>query len=162
MFTCVLLVLSLVLGSAGPVVSDTPNLTDVQIRALAAEALWHTPEYTHFTRDTRFQWVVFTASSPDPYPQFTAAVKRRLTAKYVVYGAQSELPPAATRVDESHRIWFVNGFQYSVSVRAASRGRIEVTYRDFEGPLAAGTQVITYQWIGGRWRVRAKGPLIVA
>ena len=139
----------------------SPALTSAQVDALATEALKYTPEHTHFAEGTRFDWVLFSGPKNDDFPEVTRSIASKLSSRYRVYGPDDELPRELQVESEMGRS-YKDGFLYTVEARKISPTTIAVSYSDYEGPLAAGRQTITYRWNGRAWKIVNKGELWVS
>jgi hypothetical protein len=146
----VVLFLAMIAAQTAPL-SQTDNLSNAQLASLAAEVLRQTPEYTHFTPGGHFDWVLFVPPSPDSHPKITSYLRNALKKKYSVYDKRSDLPPSYIEKGQVGDN-FVGGFQFTVTVKRLDNDTIEVEYKDFEGPAAAGDQTIRYQWQKTAWK----------
>jgi len=161
-----LLLLVLALAALGHTSAEqpaSPQLSEVQIEALATEILRHTPEHVHFEKGTTFSWVLFVEPTSDESPELTKAVLRHLKARYTVYRTRDEIPPDKITVDRSgDLIGYRDGFKFGFSVSVRGAAEVEIRYSDWVGNLAASSQSVAYRWSGSQWEVVWRGPLIVA
>jgi hypothetical protein len=143
-----------------PAKSPKIALSEQQSRALAEEIVKHTPEHVHYVEGTTFAWVLFNRQKEDPTPGVTALVLELLKKRYVVYLSEGEVPQDKMTVDGGLILW--DGFRFSFLIRAADSTTVEVSYSDYEAPLAASWQTCKYRWDGSKWLVVSKGDLIVS
>ena len=136
-------------------------LSEQQAESLAREVLQHTPEHTHFEPGATFRWVLFVPKETSVYPEAVRRIRTELAKKYVVYDHESQLPQEAIHTDAVAKA-YVNGFYFSVRIIPFDTTTLEVGYQDYEGNLAAGSQIVRYRWDGDRWIEVWKGPTVVA
>jgi len=144
-----------------PAVAEQKPLSDRQLNALAQEALRHTPEKLHWVKGTTFSWVVFTISGTGLQLELSKRIWDLLKSQYQVYALEADLPEDNVRPCDGGKC-YVDGFVFKVVATVLSRDTLEVTYSDFEGPLAASQQTIRYRWNGSRWKSVKSGPLTVS
>jgi hypothetical protein len=142
---------------------DTPQQVRPAVlsktEALAQEILRFTPEYVHFVEGTTFAWVLVPEVEADP--ALTTEVLRLLSKKYVVYRTESALPADAVS-REGELVYYKDGFRFEFTTRQVDPSTVEVVYSDYEGPLAASSQTITYTWNGAGWVVKKQSAVLVS
>jgi hypothetical protein len=144
-----------------PVVAEEVSLSDAQLTALAREAPGHTPEKLHWVKGKTFSWVVFTVSGTGLQLSLSNRIWDLLKSQYQVYALEADLPEGSVRPCEGGKC-YLDGFVFKVVATVVLRDTVEVTYSDFEGPLAASQQTIRYRWSGSRWKIVKSGPLMVS
>ncbi len=137
--------------AAGPPRSDEPRLPRLEL--LASEVLRNTPEHTHFAPETEFSWVYLQPTIVAP-PALAAEVERLMVERYKVFKTHEEIPEdLLSHVDAEGREHSMirDGFYFSYEVESISPERVRITYRDYEGPLAASGRSVVYVWSGVEW-----------
>jgi hypothetical protein len=152
--------LVLIFSSLSVCLPAETSLSRAQLDALAAEALNHTPEYTHFAKGAKFSWVLFTHPAGRQL-DLMSAIRRQLGRRYRVYDAEEDLPDGSVLTDDRGKR-YVDGFLFTVTAKRVSADTVEMTYVDYEAPLAAGRQTIRYRWNGSRWQLIRRGPIFVS
>ncbi len=141
--------------------APAPTLSSVQVGELAKEIVTHTPENHHWTYGPCFSWVLVTADASDSVPAVTEQVRALLSQRYIVYFTEGEVPAEYRRHGDMGP-YYDSGFDFSFKIRLLGRNRVEVTYSDYEGPLAGSHQLIQYRWKRSRWVVSSSGPFVVS
>lgn len=157
----VLAVLPGLFMSTGLAEAAEPPLSRAQSLALAREIVLHTPEHLHFASGSHFSWVLLGANPADRFPEVTREVRALLAERYTIYESAGEVPADKVRRDE-YGTSYVSGFRFEFSIGRPDKGSIQVTYSDYESPLAGSSQSIRYRWKRGAWlTVGSPEPLMV-
>lgn len=141
--------------------SSNPELSTMQIELLAGEIVNHTPEHLHWVEGTQFSWVLFPLSANETENRLRTTVLGYLKKKYTVYERKADIP-AGHIADNGKGKNYSNGFFFQYRLQFLDNNRIQIQYVDYESPLAASFQTLTYQWDSIRWKVIEQGPLFVS
>ena len=121
--------------------------------------MMHTPEHTHSS--CFFSWVLFIPSKQEASNEVIEHIHARLEKRYTVYSKEADIPKSFIYEGKIGQ-GYSNGFDFVIILKIVDKDTIEVTYQDFEDPMAAGYQTIRYQWTGKAWNQIDKSNMVVS
>jgi hypothetical protein len=150
-------------AEAGNAAGGTAALSKEQIEKLVPLIKENTPENTHFSRNTKFEWVLLKLSGKNPKEVDDAVTTSFRQAYPAVYLTEKEIPEnRQVRGPNNTVVGYDKGFRFSFEIKMPERDIVEIRYWDWEGNLAGSGRTITYKWDGGKWVGTRTGPEMVS
>ena len=129
---------------------------------LAEEVLNNTPEHLHFAPGASFSFVVYAGPVNQSIPGFSEMIRGELKKNYTVYSNLAEVPEGKKSIEDDYLMGLKDGFQFWVEYRELSPSKVKISYKDWEGNLAASSHYKIYKWTGRKWKILKESPLMVS